>query len=121
MIVTTGARGTRSSGFSGVSSAVSSSSSRNAVDSIWKPNSVAISVAVSRSTSLLMLASIIPRAHSFLMISRPWTAIFFASSATAIVSSMRMTRLCSAGVVICVCFSFLPAAATLFLGMPPGR
>ena len=35
MIVTTGARGTRSSGFSGASSAVSSSSSRNAVDSIW--------------------------------------------------------------------------------------
>ena len=122
MIVTTGARGSRSSGFSaGASLLVSSSSSRNAVDSIWKPNSVAISVAVSRSMSLLMFASIIPSAHSFLMISRPWTAIFLASSATAIVSAMRITRLCSAGVVICVCFSFLPAAATRFLGTPPGR
>ena len=29
---------------------------------------------------------------------------------------MRMTRLCSAGVVIWVCLPFLPAAATRFLG-----
>ena len=55
------------------------------------------------------------------MISLPLTPIFCASSETAIVSPMRITRLCSAGVVICVCFSFLPAAATRFLGTPPGR
>ena len=57
-----------------------------------------------------------PSAQSFLTISRPCTAIFLASSATAMVSAIRTTRLCSAGVVICVCFSFLPAAATFFLG-----
>ncbi len=121
MMVTTGARGTTSSGLSGVSVSVRTSSSLKAVDSIWNPNSLAISVAVSRSMSWLIVTPIMPRAQSFLTISRPCTAIFLASSATAMVSAIRTTRLCSAGVVICVCFSFLPAAATRFLGKLPGR
>ncbi len=121
MMVTTGARGTTSSGLSGVSVSVRTSSSLKAVDSIWNPNSLAISVAVSRSMSWVIVTPIMPSAQSFLTTSRPWTAIFLASSATAIVSAIRTTRLCSAGVVICVCFSFLPAAATLFLGKLPGR
>ena len=36
-------------------------------------------------------------------------------------SPMRITRLCSAGVVMSVCLSFLPAIATFLRGGPPGR
>jgi hypothetical protein len=72
MTVTTGARGTRSSGASSASCEMTSSS-RKAVDSIWKPKSLAMRLAVSRSMFWLMVTPIIPRPHSFLMISLPLT------------------------------------------------
>ena len=73
------------------------SSSWNAVDSIWKPNSVAISVAVSRSMSWLMLTPIMPERPELLDDLAPLTPIFLASSATAIVSSMRIDALVLGG------------------------
>ena len=68
-----------------------------------------------------MFTPIMPSAHSFLMTSLPFTPIFCARSDTAMFSPMRITRLCSAGVVIWVCLVFLPAAATRLRGGPPGR
>ena len=68
-----------------------------------------------------MLTPIMPSAQSFLMTSLPLMPIFWARSDTAIVSPMRTTRLCSAGVVISVFLIFLPAAATFLRGGAPGR
>ncbi len=106
MMVTTGARSTRSSGLS--SPWAKTSASWKATFSTSNPNSPASSTAVSWSIELLSMMPVMPMPQSFLSTSGALTPIILAISPTATVSSILMTRLCAAGVVIWVCFCFLP-------------
>ena len=68
---------------------------------------------MSKSIAALMLTPVMPMPHSFFSTSGALMPMLRARSATVIVSSMRMTRLCSAGVVIVVCLPFLPSGSFL--------
>src|SRR3984893_18590235 len=109
MMVTTGGRGARSSGLSSVSEMNSSSS--NPTFSTFQPWSMASRLAVSKSMGWFCV-TIFPAAISLRIRSALFTPMVCDSSATVIVSSIRITFLCSDISVISVC---LPFFALFFL------
>src|SRR5438067_2232543 len=104
MMVTTGGRRARSSGLSSVSRMNSSSS--NPTFSTFHPLSMASRLAVSKSMGWFCV-TIFPPAISLRIKSALFTPMVWESSATVIVSSMRITFLRSAISVISVCLPFL--------------
>ena len=68
---------------------------------------------MSKSIEALMFTPVMPMPQSFFSTSGALMPMLRARSATVIVSSMRMTRLCSAGVVSVVCLPFLPRGSFL--------
>ena len=109
MMVTTGGRATRSSGLSSVSRMNSSSS--KPTFSTFQPLSIASRLAVSKSMGWFWV-TIFPPATSLRIRSALFTPMVWESSATVMVSSMRITFLCSDISVISVC---LPFFALFFL------
>src|SRR3981189_1550792 len=103
MMVTTGGRGARSSGLSSVSEMNSSSS--NPTFSTFQPWSMASRLAVSKSMGWFCV-TIFPAAISLRIRSALFTPMVCDSSATVMVSSIRITFLCSDISVISVCFPF---------------
>src|SRR6267143_1251252 len=103
MMVTTGGRAARSSGLSSVSEMNSSSS--NPTFSTFQPWSMASRLAVSKSMGWFCV-TIFPAAISLRIRSALFTPMVCDSSATVMVSSIRITFLCSDISVISVCFPF---------------